>query len=230
MPLITKSEDDRTEEKHDRGEWIECPHCQKEVLIRLKAKITGIGVSNENTTSPSEAKAARIVQAVSADTTVNTWGAALTGKQASVLAQAKRSGLFDSFVAALERAPHNGVPANKEKYFLDWLKLARSKVVPQWALAEFKGLYPGKFIEVVGANFVGAVLANGEMSLFFPIDLVSGVKVKTAMNGNMSMGAPDASGVRDWVRTKMGYVPQEARLMLLETRKRSLGEYANPVM
>jgi hypothetical protein len=158
------------------------------------------------------------------------WRDSLSGQQMNILDHATRTGLLDSFVAALERGPHHGVPKNKEKYFLEWLSMSRRKIIPAWALSEFKELYPGKYVEFFGSNFVGAVVAGGEIMLFMPIDLISGIKLKTEIGGEKHMAPPDVSGIRQWIRTKMGYVPQDARIALEETRKRSIGEYANPIL
>lgn len=200
--------------------WIDCPHCAGKVLVEFKTRVyiqSAKTASEAESVPPGELKA-------------KAWRDGLSQQQVSILDHAIRTGLLASFVATLERGPHHGMPKNTEKYFLEWVKMARSRMIPEWALNEFKGLYPGKFIEFYGSNFVGGVIADGEIMLFLPIDLISGLKLKTTMGGIKSMAPPEVSGVRQWLRTKMGYVPAEARIFLAEARKRSIGEYANPVL
>lgn len=209
---------ERLDDRVDCGEWIECPHCKEQVLVQFKAKTWIHSVE-----TPGEATAPKKSKEQS-------WRDKLSGQQSAVLDQAIRTGLLESFIAALERGPHNGIPKNKEKYFLEWISMSKRKILPAWALDEFKGLYPGKFVDFLGYNFVGAVLADNEIMLFIPINLINGVTLKTSMNGEKRMAPPDVSGIRQWIKTRMGYVPQEARIFLDETRKRSIGEYANPVL
>lgn len=212
---LIEAKDDRTA----GGDWIDCPHCNQKVLVHFRSKVW-----IQHAEGPGDTAVPR------GEFKKKEWRDGLSGQQMNILDHATRSGLLDSFVAALERGPHHGVPKNKEKYFLEWLVMSKRKVVPEWALAEFRELCPGKFIEFFGSNFVGAVVAGGEIMLFMPIDLIAGIKLKTTMGGEKRMAAPDASGIRQWVRTKMGYVPQDARIALEETRKRSIGEFANPVL
>lgn len=212
---VEQGQDDRTA----CGDWVECPHCSGKILVSFKSKvwIQKAETPSEHALPPNQKKK-------------KDWRDGLSQQQVSILDHATRTGLFASFVAAMERGPHNGLPRNQEKYFLDWLKMCKPKIVPGWAISEFKSLYPKTFVEFYGYNFVGAVIADGEIMLFMPIDLVAGIKVKTSMNGEKRMAPPDASGVRQWIKTRMGYVPQEARIALAETKKRSIGEYANPVL
>src|ERR1700676_312416 len=116
MSAEISAQDDRA----DCGQWIDCPHCAGKVLVHFKARVSILKVDIPGrTVAPVEPK--------------KTWRDGLSGKQMNILDHAVRTGLFDSFVAALERGPHHGVPKNKEKYFLDWLCASRRKIIPQWA-------------------------------------------------------------------------------------------------
>lgn len=201
----------------DCGDWIDCPHCNQKILVQFKSKvwIQKTEGPSDRTTPPRATK-------------LDAWEDSLSQKQKSVIEHAKRTGLYDSFVTALERGPHHGLPKNKEKYFLEWLKMCKQKLIPAWALSEFQDLYRGKYVEFFSFGFVGGVVAGGEIVLFMPVDLINGLKVKTAVNGEKRMGQPDVSGVRQWIKTKMGYVPAEATVFLSEIKKRSIGEFANP--
>jgi len=140
-----------------------------------------------------------------------------------ILEAATRSGLLASFEAALKAAPHNGIPRDIENYFVrSWLELARPRQIPGWALDQFKQLYPGKFITFWVAQFVGAVVASGEICLFLPVSLVR--ETRTAV-GTVPA---DPSGIQQWSKTKLGYVPKECRMMIEAAQVRSLGELAIP--
>lgn len=212
------SDDLAIKDHADCGEWINCPHCQGQILVgfRARARITGVSIGGDTATPPNNR--------------IELWRSTLSQDQLSILDHATRSGLLGSFVAALQRAPHHGLPSNTEKYFLDWCRMARPKLVPSWAMKEFSGLYPGTDIKFFGSQFVGAVISNGEIMLFMPVDLIGNGKTVMLGGTEKHFTPPDISGVRQWLHTKMGYVPQEARVMLAETRKRSIGEFANPVL
>lgn len=208
--------DDRVE----TGQWIDCPHCSEKILVGFKSKVwiqRLETVTNDGHTSQPRDK-------------VKTWQDSLSGKQSAVLDEAKRTGLLDCFVHALERGPHDGMPNNKEKYFLGWLQHCKPRIIPEWALNEFRELYPKKYIEFYGHGFVGAVCADSEFSLFLPINLINGISIKQRVSGEKRMGTPDVSGVRQWIRTRMGYVPAGKGAFVDEMKKKSYGEFANPVL
>ncbi len=200
--------------KGDRPEGVRivtCPHCNEELVIHLNTSIAkvekflGYGADNEDR-----------------------WKANLSPDHAELLEWAKRSGLMNSFEAAL-RAGLN-VPKHIDKYFLTWLRLTKPSVIPQWALDEFRGLFPGKFIEFHAAHTVGCVIASGEIQLFLPLTLIRGKSLRTGVNGNRAMIEADVIGVRQWIKTRNGYVPADCRAMLKTMHTRSIGEFARPAL
>src|SRR5262249_3909715 len=119
-------------------------------------------------------------------------------------------------------------PKNVEKALLTWFRCSRARTVPLYMLSEFRELYPNREIEFYAHGSVGAVIAGGNVSLFLPLDVVQGARVATAEDGRTKTIPPDVKGVRQWARTKMGYIPIEGRVAYLVMRKRSIGEFARP--
>lgn len=191
-----------------------CPHCLERFSVLFGFSVRDVECA--------------VVGAEAGLTKDELWRQSLSQAQIGLLDSARRSGLLDSFIAALERGPHNGLPSNKEKFFLHWLKMAKPRIIPDFALSEFRSLYPKAEIGFYVSQYVGAVTANGELNLFLPVDLVVGKSLVLA--GVERKISADPAGVRQWLKTKMGYVPQEARIMLAEAHKRSIGEYARPVI
>jgi hypothetical protein len=221
MTMTTEGQAVETEDapraKAYTGRKAVCPHCSEEILVHFSVEISEVAAPKGET--PSANPADKIAR----------WRSTLDPSQSGTIDAAKRSGLLDSFEQAVKSSAVTQ-PSNIEKFFLDWLKLARAKMIPSWAMDEFKDLYPGKYIEFHVSQCVGAVVAGGKISLFLPVELLSGKTVKTAMDGTKRMLPPDISGVRQWMRTKMGYVPADCPSAIAEMRKRSFGEFARPVL
>lgn len=194
-----------------------CPHCNQELLAYLS---TGIS------------KVERLVegQADGVGNKDDRWWNNLDPAQRTLLDKADKCGLLACYDAAL-KASATSYPNNIKKHFLGFLRMMRQKVVPSWVLGEFMGLYPKQFVEFYAANGVGCVVADGAMVMFVPATVISGTHVKNHMTGKLTLGpVNDHLPLREWAKTRNGYVPVETRMMLATMRTRSIGEFANPVM
>ncbi len=191
---------------------VSCPHCNESLTVHMSMSVS---------------KVEKFLG--SGSNAVERWRESLDASQLGVVDAAKRSGLLDSFEHAVKTSMPMP-PTNIEKYFLNWVARSTPALIPQWALKEFRDLYPGEFVEFYTAQQVGAVIAGGAISLFVPIELIKGKSVRTGVDGKKAMLPPDVSGIRQWTRTRMGYVPDDARAMLSEMRKRSIGEFARPMI
>lgn len=69
---------------------------------------------------------------------------------------------------------------------------------------------------------LGAVVAGKELSLFVALNLV--VSSRTSV-GDIG---PTELGIRQWIKTKLGYVPADAKIVLELAQIRSRGELAIP--
>jgi hypothetical protein len=147
--------------------------------------------------------------------------------QAALLESATRNGVLDSFLAALEGSNMQGKPKNPEKYFLDWLRIARPKAIPAWAMQPFSELCSGKTARFYVSQFISGLVAGGELILFLPAHLILGIKTGL---GESRVMPTEGAGIQQWVKTKMGYVPKKARSFLEEMLQRSKGGFARPAL
>jgi hypothetical protein len=108
--------------------------------------------------------------------------------------------------------------------------MCRAKTVPVWALNEFRDLFPGKRIEFYAHQSIGAVLASDQISLFVPLEVLTGQPVEATAEGKRQIIPPDVKGVQQWIKTKMGYVPANARIAVAAMRRRCIGEFAKPLI
>lgn len=118
-----------------------------------------------------------------------------------------------------------------KKLFLAWCSLAKPRLVPAWAKKQFVELYPeAKEIIFCAHQYVGCVVVNGKLELFVPLVLVrDGVRIESDAGKTFEV-SNDGEGLRQWVRGRFGYVPADSKLAVTEMKKRSIGEFANPVL
>jgi len=193
------------------GKAVVCPYCEQTILVQYHVEIAQ--VSRQGASEKTASGAVDIVR----------WRQTLTMSQLALLESATRNGVLDSFRAALDGSNMQGKPNNPEKYFLDWLRQARPRDIPSWAMRPFTEFCNGKTVGVYSAQFIAALVANGELLLFLPLHLITGIKSGL---GESRILPTEGAGIDQWIKTKMGYVPRKARFFLEEMQRRSSGEFA----
>lgn len=183
-----------------RKKYASCPHCGKNVLIRIEA---GLYAAEELGQVP--------------------WEETLPAALRAVLRTARDSGLLAAFEEALARRPgDNPPPAQRPKFFVTWLRTMVTKRVPGPALRTFVEQFGGQIV-VWGAQGLLGVTSNGKLVGFVPQEAVLGT---TAPRGKHRVAVPASEGaLREWVKTRYGYVPAGG-MLLDELRRHSIGEFA----
>ena len=114
-------------------------------------------------------------------------------------------------------------PKDMDVFLMTALRTLRTKRIPPSALRLLIANYEGGRVEFLAGSGVGVVIVDGKLREFVPIQLVVGdhlAKIKMDYNEGSLMR---------WVKTKMGYVPADS-IFIDELRRRSFGEFANPVL
>jgi len=196
-----------------RGKTMACPHCGGLVSVGINVDLAG--------------------DLLPAGTMTNgTASGVLTDGEREVLAQAKRSGMLDAFRAALEGSrPAADLPADCSGLFLLFFKKATPKRVPQFAMTHFAGEFRPAQIEIWGAEGVAAVLADRYIKCFVPYRLLRGAPISSlgGRSGTTARLDADQNAFLEWIRTRHGYVAGRGAFFS-SMRKRSIGEFARPVL
>ena len=190
----------------------DCPHCGKGIRFEVN---TDFGTFRDP-----------------ADKDVD-YLATLTPEEQQIIAVAESTGVlacYESVVIA-----HRGRARQTKKQFLRFIQCAtRTKISPEMGLAlqaTFGGTY--RFV-VLTCGDLSAVIANEVLRIFVPTaylhNRISVVEVAEPSNGKQELKIGDLTNairpLDTWVKTRMGYVPVEAKLFLREVRKRSYGGFA----
>jgi hypothetical protein len=199
----------------DKTSIIECPHCQSliELKTQMHLELTGVALSAGDDAPQEE------------------WRKTLTPEQRQMLDGLKANGTIEAFTAVLKetRLPEQ-MPKNAERFFLNWLRKAGAKAIPQHAMDYLTVKFNQARIEFWAAEGVGCVIADRAMKRFVPYNLVNGTAV-VGLNGNKNRRTE--TGIEElntwWVRTRYGFVAGKGALF--QTLKvKSIGEFARPVL
>lgn len=160
------------------------------------------------------------------------WKATLTDEQIHFVERCKASGMFDAFKALLPYTS-GSVPRFAERYLVTFFKTASDKRIPKFALdifiKQFGGIFERKRVGFVSAQGIGLVTSDKHPVLFVPLRLVAGDAVSSLSGNNASRLQAEEEPLLEWIKTKMGYVPMGSPFVD-EMRRKSIGEFANPVL
>jgi hypothetical protein len=206
---------------------IHCPHCKEsfDATVSYEANVSVVLGSEGH--MPTEILARRGDDTAKSRpiTAGEHFTAQLDPAQELAWKMAEESGMGEAFGKAFQHA-HGTVPNNIPKAFFGWLRLAKPKMIPREVMQVFKDEFGGS-ISFVAHQSVGAVMSNGEVVNFLPCQTVglsgaSGVRLSQT-------GGQLARTAEQWIRTKYGYVARSGA-MLDTMRKKSYGEFCNPVL
>ena len=154
------------------------------------------------------------------------WRDGLTPQEIEVAEEASRLGIISSMGQALQHSA-TSPPRSLEKFFLGFLRLARPKKIPAFAMERFNEDYGFAPIVFYSANGIGLLVHGGVIKQFFPLNYIMGVGVRSVGDGT-SRARLDADQGRfsEWMRGRMGYVPGNARAFYSAMQKRTIGEFA----
>lgn len=189
-----------------------CPHCGEGIRFRLETDYGAFG-----TTEPDEE-----------------WLLSLSEKDREFLRIAKGSGVLNSYQQALN-ARSTGAPSvrNPAKTFLYFLaRMKTQKLTPEVGLT-LRSAFPGGGVDVYTYGDISAVTINGILRLFIPTEHIFKNNIRAL--GNVEAGTvkvkhlqEDMKDFQAWIKTRMGYVPQDGGLFLQEMRKRCYGAFGLP--
>lgn len=189
----------------------QCPHCGNNLTLDVSVAIGDISKVDDNGDSLD-------------------WRDSLLPSEKELLEVAEGNGTIAAFTQAIQKLPEIERPKNCEKYFLNFLKYATPKRVPQFALDYLNNEFGRQPIVIMGyQRMLGAVI-SGQLRFFIPAVLVTGTPIKS-MGGtsrNMKGVIPaDEQVFVNWIRTKYGYIVGKGEYFD-SMKKRALGDFAKP--
>lgn len=157
------------------------------------------------------------------------WKLGLTAEQIAFAERADADGLVDAMMKAHLAGQHGAsVPRFPKRFFVGFFKTATPKRIPQFALDIFVDRFGGR-IEFLSAQGTGLVISDRKPKMFVPLNFVSGTSLRGNTGGGKLRLDTDHAKLIEWVRTKMGYVPNTG-LFADEMKRKSYGEFARPAM
>lgn len=206
----------------------DCPCCGEKLKVSIGVKVIE-AVAYSDKPAPKGTKPLRTAVDTFADAEARKTGKQTKVTESPVVAAAEANGMLAAFAIAAERAfAAGGKPKDVGSVFLDFMVKARPKVIPQAALNIFTQQYEGN-LEFWGALGILAIISNKTLRGFVPFNLVAGEPIK-GLRGQLKARMDfDRNGLDNWVRGKFGYVAGRGEYFEA-MRKRSIGDFANPVL
>jgi hypothetical protein len=187
-----------------------CPHCQEELIL----DIISWEVREPKTKDP------------------ESWLNNLSEHERILVDRCVESGLVKAFTEALEgRTTGQQTPRNPRRLLLTFFKTSAPKRVPQWALDYYIGQFGGR-IEFWGSEGVLAIISDGSIRAFAPVELLLGVAARNILGGKKRVETTERE-FYSWASTRHGYVAVrngEMPLLFRELKKKSRGAFQRPVL
>jgi hypothetical protein len=189
---------------------LNCPHCGDDIAIDV-----GVELQTARKWEP--------------DREADDWRLSRTPEQIAVVEHARSSGVLEAFTVAVHaRQAANGQPKSMESFLLTFLSSMRQNRVPHFVLKHYIREFGHGTISIWSAQGVLAVVADGRLRAFVPLEVVRGQSIVSVSGLNKSRIGGDEDSFQAWVKTRNGYVPAGARVFLDEMRGKSFGEFAKP--
>jgi hypothetical protein len=148
----------------------------------------------------------------------------------NVLARAESSGILKAFEEAVESRANGQTPGHIPSYFLHYLRTMTPRLIPQRILDVLLEAYPDAFITVFASQGVACVVVEGVIRLFIPVEKLLGLSLrKLGRSSSVGVTQPrmdvDESEIRNWIKTRRGYVPAGSTEFLSALRQPTMGSY-----
>lgn len=181
-----------------------CPHCGQCISFGISAKVF-------DPQRHDRAQAPRIPE-----------------EQSELIEKLTKLGILKAFEeTVLARTTTSGIPKDMGGFLLHALKMARPRAIPRESMDLLIREFGRQTIECWSSQGILIVIVDGRLRMFAPFEVAAGEPVKT-IGGRLSFRTTvDGVDLEKWLRTKMGYVPQDAKFFMSELRSKSIGQYAN---
>jgi len=200
-----------------RAKTFQCPCCDAKLQLKVQVSVFGVfEINDENELLISKDPKPAVVKD------------RLTPEERALFESLRPSGLYSAFENAARASLYTNAK-DMEKYFLTFIQSAVPVKTPQFAIRQcLPDDEQEGDLELWQLNTVCAVIANGEIRAFFPVELVKGKPLRSplAASGKSITTSKESIGINDWVKTRNGYVAGRG-LLFKELRGKAAGNFAN---
>lgn len=190
---------------------VSCPHCGNDIAASMTLTVAKLEEQFDGGDGSPEAAFAH-------------WKTRLDPESIEVVNMAEKSGLIEPFAKTTFEV-HGQVVKMPARAFLAWVRTAKMKIIPGFAIEYFANEFGGR-IQFISAQGIGCVITDGVLKMFTPDRVVCGSSQRA---GSVRLRTNDATinQVMNWTRTKYGYVAGKGALFQ-SLQKRSYGDFARP--
>lgn len=137
---------------NEKTRLFECPHCKGSISVSIRTEILGVNIPEEEGNID--------------------WSAGLSDEEKRSIDVARDSGVLDAFGRVVEY--NQQYPKSIERFFLNFLRNARPRTIPSFAIRALFEEFPTKRVNVVQGDGVIAVIVEGAIRRFIPLKLAAG--------------------------------------------------------
>ena len=198
-----------------RAKTFQCPHCDAKLQFKVQVGVYGVFEISDDDELLSKPKPAVVKDRFTPD-------------ERALLESLRAAGLYAAFETAARASLYTNAK-DMERYFLTFLQSAVPVKTPQFAIRQCLPEEDANGnLELWQLNTVVAVIADGEIRAFFPVDLIKGRPLRDSLksNGKTITTAKEYVTIGDWVKTRNGYVVGRG-LLFRELRGKAAGHFAN---
>lgn len=219
--LLTPDEQTRLREICDGWRHeprIVCPCCGSQLGVRLRISAGAISLDATGDGIPDDVAPKPFVQDVNTQQ--------LAEAERALIESAERSGLMKAFVRAVHEAKNgSGIPADMNRYFLQFFRSAVVKKVPRFVIDRFNREFSGNFT-FWSSQGVLAVSVDGVIRMFVPLSFVVGPPVTSIttkkMGGRLQS---DGNDLEIWIKGRFGYVPLHSENYMDAMKQKNIGKF-----
>jgi hypothetical protein len=200
-----------------RAKTFQCPHCDAKLQFKVQVGVYGVfEISDDNELLPKPPLEPAVIKD------------RFSPDERALLESLRTAGLYTAFETAARASLYTNAK-DMERYFLTFLQSAVPVKTPQFAIRQCLPEDDASGdLELWQLNTVVAVIADGEIRAFFPVDLIKGRPLRDPLksDGKTITTAKEYVTVGDWVKTRNGYVAGRG-LLFRELRGKAAGHFAN---
>ncbi len=163
-------------ELDQRTRVFECPHCQNPIKVSTRTEIVGFNIPDDGNID---------------------WSAGLSEIEKASIETARESGILHAFKKAVVYTKQN--PKSIERFFLNFSKNAKPRVIPNFASQAFFAEFPRKRVTIIQEQGIIAVVVDGAIKRFVPLELAAG---KTLGGSGKLRTSADEVEFHNWLKSE----------------------------
>lgn len=171
----------------DKTKVFECPHCRKPLSIHVQTEIMGVDIPEEGNID---------------------WRAGLSDNEKQAVEAAREAGVLDAFKRAVEYGENR--PKCIERFFLSFLRSARPRIIPGFAMNALIAEFSQKRVSLLQAQGILAVIVEGSIRKFIPLELAAGKSLNGSKGTKSLRTSADKVEYHNWMKSERPFPVDKA--------------------